>query len=348
MFGQWTSKRSSPIGVDLGSRCVKLVQFDAAQQRLIEAVRWDLPSDDGTPHCERMAAALRRAREGRAFQGRSAVLCLTAPDLFIQNIRVPKAPPEELQRLVLQEAAGRIPFPVAEAEIRFLEVADVRQGDTLRREVIVLAVHQPVLDEKVQCLLQAGLRPVAVDVEPTALLRCYSQQYRRDEDRLARVMFVHVGGTQTAVVICEGTHVMFIKYLPIGGQHFDEAVAKGLDMSLIEAAALRRHNGDRRADQQDPDIARSINDAVRPIVGELANELSMCARYQSVTFRGQTLARMVLGGGEASPTLLEPLAEALSLKCELGDPFRTFEARVPTGRIGQWEVAAGLALRTAK
>ena len=41
----------------------------------------------------------------------------------------------------------------------------------------------------------------------------------------------------------------------------------------------------------------------------MANDLAMCMRYYSVTFRGQPLTRMVLGGGEATAALLKVLEQ---------------------------------------
>ena len=288
---------------------------------------------------------LRTAREGRAFHGRDAVLCLSGQNLHVQNLRVPKGTPEDLQRLVFKEAAGRLPFPIEQAEIRFIEAGEVRQGSGLRREVIVLAVHQPVLERQLQTVVAAGLRPMAIDAEPLALLRCYVKQYRREEDRNRRVMFIHLGAAQTLVVVAQGVHILFIKYIDVGGRNFDEAVSQQLKLPLAEAAALRRHNGDRRADQQDPEVTRSIAEAVRPVLDQLAGELAMCARYQSVTFRGEPLAQFILSGGEAAPGLLDALGASLDLKGELGNPLRRFEASPPGGRLGQWDVVTGLALR---
>ena len=99
---------------------------------------------------------------------------------------------------------------------------------------------------------------------------------------------------------------------------------------------------------QDPEIATSIADGVRPVVERLANELSMCIRYHSVTFRGQPLVRLVLGGDEATPQLLEALGKRLALKCELSDPLRHFPHQLQLGRKGQWDVAVGLALRSVE
>lgn len=343
-------QRVTPIGIDIGSRSVKLVQYSADHSKLIDMARWDLPVDyETTPspeeHSQRLSEAILRAREGRAFRGKDVVVCLNDRHLFLQNVRVPKADAAVIDRTVQQEVAGRIPYPVAETEIRYIEAADIRQGDQVMREVILMACHRPILERILNLIDEAGLIPTAVDVEPLAVLRSYATQFRRDEDRLIRSLVVHVGYVSTLVMIAQGEELLFVKYVEIGGKQFDESVARSLKMELREAAALRRHNGDRRSDRQDPEIARSINEATRPVVDRLANEMAMCVRYHSVTFRGQPLERLVLGGGEATPALIESLDKRLGLKGELSDPFRPYESAVNRGRQGQWDVASGLALR---
>src|SRR5262245_16972297 len=143
------TKRYSPIGVELGTRSVQLIQFTSDYTRLVDAARWDLPARDDSASDERyardVAEALGQAREGRRFRGTDAVVSLNARELFVQNIRVPKGPAAELARTVQQEAASRVPFPIAEAELRYLPAGDVRQGDQIKREVILLACHRPVL-----------------------------------------------------------------------------------------------------------------------------------------------------------------------------------------------------------
>jgi type IV pilus assembly protein PilM len=345
----WLAKRRyGPIGVDVGSRSVKLMQLDANRSRIVEAARWELAAPDSTDPAERDARvvkAIRQAFEGRRFRGRDAVFSIGSRDLFVQNIRVPQVHGEELSRLICAEAAGRVPFASDEAEVRYVEAANVRQGEGMRREVILLACHRPVLQRTLAVAESVGLRPVAIDVEPGAMLRCYAKQFRRDQDQQQRAMFVNVGASSTTVVIARGSQAMFMKYIDVGGCHMDEAVARHLKMSLSEAAALRRHNGDRRADQRDPEIARSIAESIRPVLERLSNELSMCVRYYSVTFRGQPLERLVLGGGEASEALVEWLSTRVNVPAELGDPLRSYEKPPQTRRMGQWDVAAGLALR---
>jgi len=348
MVSGWPRRRRTPIGVDIGSRSVKLLQFDAAQSRVIAAARWDLPRENGAGPADRdgqIVEALARAREGRPFKGRGAVFCLGAGSLFVQNLRVTQASGAELDNVVRFEAAGRLPFASEEAEIRFLEAADVRQGDSLRREVILLACHRPAIERLVSIAERAQLTPLAIDVEPAALLRCYGKQFRRDDDHQRHVMFVNVGASNTTVLIARGADAMFVKYLDAGGKQLDEAVARHLKMPLADAAALRRHNGDRRADQRDPEVTRSIAEASRPVLDHLLRELSLCLRYFSVTFRAQPPSQVVFSGGEAHASLSQWVQSRLDVPCELGDPLRVYERSLPGGRIGQWDVAAGLALK---
>ena len=141
---------------------------------------------------------------------------------------------------------------------------------------------------------------------------------------------------------------MFIKYIDVGGRHFDEAVARHLKLSLGDAAALRRRNADRPATDRDPEIARGVGDAVRPVLERLSQQLALCLRYYSVTFRGQPPERVVLGGGKATETLAEWLSARLELPCEVGNPLRPFGENHAAGPAGQWDIATGLALRESR
>lgn len=348
MFSSLFRQTVGPIGVDLGARSVKLVQFSRDRTRLHAAGRWELPapaSDSPAEQGQRLEEVLKKAREERGFSGRNIILCLNERHLFLQNVRVPRSAGAELNRLVAQEAAGKIPFNFAETELRFVESAEVRLGDVPAREVIVFACHRPILQQVLQVVEQARLHPLAVDVEPAALVRTYASQFRREDDKQQRGLVVHVGHSRTAAIITQGEEMLFVKYIDFGGQHLDAAVARRLELEPAEAARLRKHNGDRRADLQDPEVARGISEATQPVIDRLAGELAMCVRYQSVTFRGQPLARMVLGGGEATPIMAEQLAAQLNLKTELSDPLRAYPTTLNLGRRGQWDVAVGLALR---
>jgi type IV pilus assembly protein PilM len=349
-MNRWLPKRRySPIGIDIGARSIKLVQLSGDRSRLIDAARVELaPVDEKASPVEqsdRLTDGIRRGLAERDFRGKEAVFCLSERQLFLQSLRVAKQSGAQLDRLVAQEAAGRVPFGLDEAELRYLEAADVRQGDQTLREVIVFAVQRAVLQQALGVVEHAKLKPVAVDVEPAALARSYAAQFRRDDDRQARALLVHIGYSRTAAMIAQTEELLFVKYIDVGGQQFDLAVSRHLKMDLQEAIALRKHNGDRRTELQDPEVARSVSEAIRPVMERLTSELAMCVRYHSVTFRGQPIVRLVISGGEATQALADSLAKQLDMKMELSDPFRSLPTLPNLGRRGQWDVAMGLAMK---
>lgn len=342
--------RSTPIGIDIGSKSIKMVQFSKDYASIQEAVSVDLPESvspqqDYDGYLEQLGQTLQRARVGRNFRGHDAILCIHQQDLFLHNIRVQKNEPKALAHIVQQEAADRIPYSMLDAEIRFVESAELRQGEQMLREVIIMACFRPRLEALLEMFEKSGFRPVSVDVEPMAILRAFTKQYRRESDEQDRVLYVHVGYSNTAVIIAEGTQILFVKYLSVGGRHFDEAVCRQLDMTMTDAVNLRRHNADRRRSQQTPEVERSVLNAMRDELERLHQELAMCIRYHSVTFRGRPLARIVLSGGEATESLRAELERTTSIETELGDPLRLYNTPQVFGRHGQWDVAIGLAAR---
>jgi type IV pilus assembly protein PilM len=124
------------------------------------------------------------------------------------------------------------------------------------------------------------------------------------------------------VIIAQNDDALFVKYIDVGGRQMDEAVSRALNMDISEANALRRRN----------------DEGIDP-------EITLCVRYHSVTFRGKPLERLLVGGGEASTMIVNLLSERLGMPAHASDPFRRLENRTERGRGGQWDVAAGLALR---
>lgn len=342
--------RHNPIGIDIGSKSIKMVQFSKDYKSIQEATSVELPEDlsaekDLERYLQVLGESLQRSRVGRNFRGHDAVICLHQRDLFLHNIRVGKNDPKSLANIVHQEAAERIPYSMLDAEIRFIESQDIRQGEQLLREVIIMACYRPRLESILETCEKSGIHPVSVDVEPLAILRAFTSQYRRESDEQDRVLYVHVGHSNTVVLIAEGQQILFIKYIDVGGKHFDEAVARQLDMTMSDAMNLRKHNADRRRSQQTPEVERSVLNAMRDELEKLQNELAMCIRYHSVTFRGKPLVRMVLCGGEATESMRAELQRVSAIETELGDPLRLYEHSQSLGRRGQWDVAVGLATR---
>jgi type IV pilus assembly protein PilM len=367
---RFTRAQVQPIGVDIGSDSVKLLQMEIVGNTLsvVAAARQTLPpAARSTDLAERTAAAadvIRQMIRQNPFSCRKIVAALPRDIVHVKNLRLPLMPMDELQSAIDFEVKNIFPFDTKDAHVRFLHAGEVRQGVDARQEVIVLAAPRSEVDTFICQLHRSGAVIESLDFEPAAIYRSVERFIRRREDEQEVHVLVDVGGTRTQVVIGRGENISFYKPIEIGGQHLHDAVARKLDISADEARALRRrlieagpaHGAVANASDEarrDP-VRQAVFDATRSIMESLATEVSLCLRYHSVTFRGHRPTKIRLVGGEASdPQLLAVFNSALPLPTEAGRPLHSVDtSRMrPTDRRGfmsEWTVPFGLSLRMTK
>jgi type IV pilus assembly protein PilM len=359
----------SPIAVDLGATSIKMLQLQASATNPAVAAggQFVLPLDLPEGSAERREAVvdgLQRLLAASPYRGRKVVSCL--PDRVVQykNIRMPSMPPGERAQAVRWEAGDR--FQLGEHDrVEHLEAGSVRVGEQTRDELILMAATDAHLREHVEVLTAAGLTPIAIESTPVALARCFGRFVRRDGDQQQVRVILDVGGASSKVLILRGRSVAFFKTIDVGGRHLDQAVADHLELPTDEAAELRQKvvaSGSPSEQADTPlfgssrreNVHRAVFESVRPVINELANEVGLCLRYYSVTFRGSRPGRIELVGGEAPQAqLAEALAEQLQLEVTSAQPLEnvdlsgeqiTVERRATQGL---WATALGLALRPA-
>src|SRR5690606_3485124 len=147
----------------------------------------------------------------------------------------------------------------------------------------------------------AGLRPSAVDTGFGALARLFSQQFRRESDRQHVRAVLDVGHSGSTITILRGEQIAFCKPLNIGGKLVNKAASEHLQMDPAAAADLRivrivaeeaartgrqarcelAESGDDLSGLPAIDNAtdRAVYEAVRPLVGDLTREVTLCLRY---------------------------------------------------------------------
>jgi type IV pilus assembly protein PilM len=347
IWGKTLVKNLGPIGIDVTASAVRMVQVDRRDGRIVAMMEGTWPvsgAEAGDPEAiRRQATLLRQLWRHGGFRGRHVVTALGQGELIVQNVRLP-GDVTDPDAAICTEAAGRLPFSLEEAELRYVPVGTVRQGENLRQEVILFACRREVIQSKLAVFELAGLLCGGLDVAPAALLRCYRAQLRRRSDQLESLALVSIQEKGSLLVSMHRGQPIFVKQIDIGSQHFDQAVARCLGLSLEEAAALRRHRGDRRQEGHDPEVEKALAEAVLPCIEKLAGEVIMCLRYCSVTFRGQAPREVILSGAEATAEMAQQLAERLGVRVRPGNPFLPFEGLKSEGQPGRWDIAVGLAL----
>ncbi len=349
-------RQIQPIGLDIGHDSVKLLQLEVVGDslRVHAAARQVLDvSSHADPDLVKHKAieAIIELMRGDEFHDRQVVAALPRQIVHVKNLRLPPMPMAELATAVQFESRNIFPFDTSEAQVDFVPAGEVRQGNEVRQEVVVLAVRRIDVDRYIEYLHRAKLVVESLDVEACALYRSIDRFVRRREDEQEVHVLIDMGMQRSHVVIGRGREISFFKPIDVGGAALNEAVSRKLAITVEEARALRRRLwSDDENTRRDP-VRQAVLDATRSTMENLAKEISLCLRYYSVTFRGQRPNRVRLLGGEAAdPQLLSTLNSVLNVPVEAGCPLFSVDCAAMksfnrAGPSGEWALALGLGLR---
>ena len=235
---------SSPIGIDFGSDCLRMaqVEFSQGEYQLTAAACADVPPhvrNDASSKFAFFAQTVRDLLIQGNFRGRRVVLNLPASMMHIQHLRLPKMDDEALKKALPWEARGKLPFDPSQAVLRHLIAGEIYHDQEPKYEIVLLAARRDLVDMYLTAAKKARLDLVGMNIEPKAIIDCFSKIYNRPSDTEVATCYVDVGCSATRAVIARGGKIQFARVVPIGGDHFSRAVASSLRISLDEARQLR-------------------------------------------------------------------------------------------------------------
>jgi type IV pilus assembly protein PilM len=347
----FTRNRLCPVGLSLNQRSASLIQVTGTRNdfEIRTAVQCSLPQVDGlAPDVADRAVGdgLRTLVNDHRLRGRNVVACLATDELLIETVRLPQLPPEEIGKAIEWEAAERLSIPVAEAEVRFLLAGEVRQENTVKQEVILLACPRELICRRLKILESAGLMPVGLDIEPCAFLR--SLQRAQAMPDTTRTAYLYCSENSTTVMFAEGRRILFLKSIAMGGRQFDQAVSQTLGIELAVAGQMRSEVFSTRTLDGENEIHRTIIESLRPCFETIIEEVELCLRYHKVTFRGRFLDGLIMSGSESAPWLAEYFCERVGLSCRPVSPLDGVPgaaSQTVQQRAGRWATPLGLAMK---
>jgi len=361
-------KRFWPISLDIGTQTVELLQLAEAGNgsvHVVDAAQWAFPESMGDDPDARQRALVEAVREivkRHGFKGRRTVTCLPADQLQIRNIRLPDMLPEQMEAAIQSEAKERLGFMPEGNQLNTIHAGKVQSGSETRNEIILMAAKPEVIEDHAALIQEMGLEPYYIEAEPVALFRVLERFLRRGGDQETVSVLVDMGVRGTLVVVARGRQIVFTRFIDIGGRRITEAICRELNLTVEQARQMRQRTGaselGRGGDvtatsRDDSSVVWSICDAMRGELEALCNEISLCLRYCSVTFRGLRPDMITLAGGEScDPLMKEMITEQLNVACELNDPFKnisTSKAKVGDrrGPLAEWALCVGMAYRQA-
>jgi len=370
-IGLFGRRAKSMVGLDIGTSRVKLVELTAKgasvelTRAAVELTPVDVIRDGKVVQPEQVAVVIKKALAAGHFRPGEVVAAIAGQGVVVRHVQFPKMPEEELREALKWEGQKYIPFPMEEAVVDFEVIHGIADPEAANMEVMLVAAQRSIVDSHLAAIELAGLKVVAVDVQPFTVLRALRYEplgaERPPTAGNGIVAYVDIGAGTTDIVIAEGEILRFTRIVPVGGYSFTRAIADGLSVGFEEAEQIKI--GEARVYQDQSQLgmldarSRAIADAVLDTAREIGTEVRRSLDYHDLQLQGRrddaAVSRVVLaGGGSVLDGLDQYLQGELGLPTTMCDPLRNIAinpkvaAKLDLDKLGPMlAVGVGLALR---
>lgn len=183
-----------------------------------------------------------------------------------------------------------------------------------KMEVLLVAAKKTAVNQIVALTEAAGLIPVALETEILSLIRVINFFFK------GNCLFLNLGHRTTNIVILENQNLKFTRTLKTAGEAFTRAVARELNMELLQAEQYKVAYGLEK-DALEGKVAKAILPTFNVILTEIKKALNFFLQKEPQT---KITTLIVSGGGASMMGLNSYLAESLSLEVVTLDPFKIF------------------------
>ena len=350
-------KRTEPIGVDLGSRYLKLAQLqpqsDGSTTVIAEARELSSSiQEDWRGHTEQLKRVLKEMIRDGQFVGRQVVGCVPDGLLEYRNLRLAPGPERELDSAVQSYVSHQLELPEDLFRTQYFDAGIIWDDDDRRQEIIAMSAPIEVLTEYLSVLTDCGLSPVAIDAVPAAVARSVIGAVADD----APLAVLDIGHQWTSLMMIHQDEIRFVKRVQLGMYAVDQDIADALFIPIEEAQRLRETMVGIPMEQSQSESSgdRSSQEVVQTVLEDrgrqLARHIAKCLQYYSVTFRAsRPQLGIVVGGGAYDKNLIDLITRSSRVDFQSVDRLSSLDwasALVDPqdeSMAGRWAVAVGLA-----
>lgn len=266
-------KQQKAIAVDVGQHSVNMV-YANGNGLITKAATSSVP--DGVIQNmrvrspEMLASALQEAKRAGKISGNKCVLCIGGREIIIRYFTLPKMNDYHLYENVVNEIESYLPFSEDHYTIDYCVKEEVEEEDALQYKVMVVAVHNEILEPYMQAFDIAGLKVIRIDIKEN----CYEKLIKAIsmETYVGRTNFgiIDIGASTTTISTYNDGMFFINNTMNYGGDDFTEAIAKLYSIDKASAEHRKKGFSTQGYDKQDKDVIKSMNEFFEKIVSEAA------------------------------------------------------------------------------
>ena len=331
-------------GIELGAGAIKAIKLERSgdEVNVLEYAviphKKSLSTPDQDPN-DALRVAMGQLVSQFDLTGVPIAISIPGHSAFARFAKLPPVEPKKIPDIVKFEAVQQIPFPIEQVEWDYQTFASPDNPDV---EVGIFAVMREKIMDILAKWNEVGVTPDYVTIGPVAVYNsiAWDQGFN---DKTPGTVILDIGTTSTDLLVCEPGRV-WVRTFQIGGHQFTEALVNAFKLSYSKAETLKQ-----QAEQSKH--ARHVLQAMRPVFGDLAQEVQRSIGYYQSSHRDANLTRLIaLGSTVNLPGLRKYLSQQLQMEVVRLEKFNKLSIEGAQGAefeaaTGNLATAYGLALQ---
>ncbi len=314
-------------GIEIGQaglKAIKLRYAEAAGQVLAMAFDYVphpklLSQPDAVPD-ELIRQALDTFLSRNKLEGDLVAISLPGQTALAKFIQLPPVEESRVAEIVKYEARQQIPFALEDViwDFQPLGAGDAESGFLLDAEVGLFAMKKEQVHHHLKPFLDRKIEIELVQIAPLGLFNflCYDRLGIRPKQPRPEIedysVVLDMGADNTTLLVTNGKKI-WIRNVPIGGNHFTRALTKEMKLTFAKAEHLKCN----ATKSPDP---RAVFQALRPVFNDYVNEIQRSIGFFANVNRSAKIGRIVgVGNGFKLAGLQKFLQQNLQYEVERVD-----------------------------
>ena len=342
-------KKKDIVGIDIGTRSVKIVQLKKAGRntKLVGYGQVAVPENyviEGiVAEPEKLAKLLTEYFKNGVWGKINAKrVCTSLPEsrIFSRTISLPHLSNKDLEDAVNWEAGQTIPMAMTDLYIDH-QVIGPSEDDPKNDELIYAAAPKAIVNSYIQLFSIMGLQLESIETSLTAIIRAIIPKKNMNQVTLV----IDIGGQTTNLAVFDRV-IRVTGSTLIGGDHLTYRISQALGISEKDAEKVKKEKNEKDKD--------NIRKSVESEIGEIVKEAQRIIKYyEDKNKKSHKVEKVLICGGSAGlVTLDEILAEKLGIPTVVGNPWENISVypikTVPREDVPAFSNAVGLALLGVK
>ncbi|MDD4661822.1 MAG: pilus assembly protein PilM [Candidatus Pacebacteria bacterium] len=288
-------KQISSLGIDIGSKGIKIVELRKEKDRIVLQNYGGLKICDVKkesfhyfdkrtllPSLNNVSSAIKAILEEAKIETKEAVFSLPDFATFFTSFTLPPMTKNELPDAVNFEAKKHIPIPFNEVVLDWELIGDTVNEKEGENKILIMAISKTLISEYKKIADNCGLTLLSLEAEVMGLKRAVVSKEE------GNVCLIETGSQSTTISIITNGYLTMSVSFDVAGKDCTYSIAEALNIDLAQAERIKTNLGLKNNDKK-------VIDAINPILSIILEKAKNVISDFEV--KNSKVTKIIISGG---------------------------------------------------